>query len=497
MLFNSYPFLLIFLPAVLILFAALQRFPLMAALFIQGASVAFYGYWSKRALLVLGASVAINFAVSRCMFANLKFDQTRLKLWLIVGVTANLSLLGYFKYADFFLQNFNAMFGADVSPLKLLLPLAISFYTFEQISYLIDLRRGQITDRSALNFLTFTLFFPRLLAGPIVRYNQISQQLPPAGEGFRLTASNFAVGAAFLASGLFKKVILGDTAAAVADPVFGTTAAGSLVSSASAIAGLLAFAFQIYFDFSGYSDMAIGLARMFGIHLPANFASPYKSTSIIEFWRRWHISLSTYLRDYLYFSLGGSHRGEGRKYTALVATMLLGGLWHGAGWNFVIWGALHGAFLCANHLWRKLQWATVGPVVAWMLTFSCVTFAWIFFRAPTLGAVATLLQSIVHGSAGADIWGAVAGQGDEVARGPHGAAQTIAFLVFCGSILMALPNTQQLLRFYWPNETAPVAGAFRWLAWKPSQAWALYTALLVLMSAVFLARPSKFIYFQF
>ncbi len=498
MLFNSYPFLLVFLPLVLAGVALLRGHTLAITVFVQAASLVFYAYWSSRAVFILGGSVLFNFAISRAMMHAR--DRSRSTIpWLVLGISGDLALLGYFKYRGFAAEVINEMAAAHLPVPHIALPLAISFFTFEQISYLVDLHRGLILDRRALNFGTFALFFPRLLAGPIVRYNDIARQLPPAGPGFSPSSADVAVGVFMFTVGLAKKVLFGDSAAALADPVFAATASGQIVPVATAVVGALAFGLQIYFDFSGYSDMTIGLARILGIQLPENFASPYRASSIVDFWRRWHVTLSTWLRDYLYIPLGGNQHGATTKYAALAATMVLGGIWHGAGWTFVIWGAIHGALLIINHAWRAARsLPSVPRPIGWALTFLFVNLAWIFFRAPDFAGAVNMLTSLSGlASPTVDLHpGVMANFGidAEAAHGPQGPVQADAFLVSALVIVLALPNTQTIA-----GTAAAVSGSAGAapVKWRPSRAWAAATAALLILSMSMLAQPSKFIYFQF
>ncbi len=263
---------------------------------------------------------------------------------LVVGIAFNLGTLGYFKYFNFFVETANVVFNAGFNFDEIILPLAISFFTFQQITFLVDAYRGKACDYNFLHYALFVTFFPQLIAGPIVHHAEMMPQFLKRKTG-GLSNASIAVGGSIFLLGLFKKVVLADNVAAYATPVFAAASAGQELTLIESWGGVLAYTFQLYFDFSGYSDMAIGLARMFGIVLPLNFNSPYKAASIIDFWRRWHMTLSRFLRDYVYFPLGGSLRGRMKRHINLMITMLLGGLWHGAGWTFVVWGGLHGIYL--------------------------------------------------------------------------------------------------------------------------------------------------------
>lgn len=370
--------------------------------FLVFSSLVFYAYWKPAYLLLFLFSIGFNFVIGRG-FSRPDFAGRRGLL--IFGVMANLVLIGYFKYANFFADNVNSALHTDWNIEQVFLPLAISFFTFQQIAYLVDAYRGKANEGSLLHYCLFVSFFPQLIAGPIVRHKEI---IPQFMRSERLSPrwSNVAVGVSIFAIGLFKKTVIADSLSVYVGPVFDTSASAQNVDFFRAWGATLAYTFQLYFDFSGYSDMAVGVARVFGVRLPVNFFSPYKSTSIIEFWRRWHITLSRFLRDYLYIGLGGNRRGKLRRYLNLLLTMVLGGLWHGAGWPFVVWGGLHGVYLLINHAWRSLVRRTGVNVSAsvlyqglgWLITFNAVVFAWVYFRAPTLEKGNTIILAMLGAS---------------------------------------------------------------------------------------------------
>ena len=360
MLFNSYTFLLAFLPVALVGFALLRRHGMARAsiAWLVLASFVFYGWWNPVYVALLALTIIVNFS---------RRNARQSKPLLYLGVAFNLGLLGYYKYLGFFASIADAVAGTGFGAIQVALPLAISFFTFQQIAYLVDAERGLAAEPDFLNYCLFVTFFPQLIAGPIVHHGEMMGQFRETAKR-RLKDIDIAVGLTLLAAGLFKKVVVADNLAYYASPVFHAADAGQALGFARAWAGTLAYSLQIYFDFSGYSDMAVGMARLFGIRLPVNFFSPYRAGNIIEFWRRWHMTLSRFLRDYLYLSLGGNRKGPARRYLNLLATMVLGGLWHGAGWTFVAWGLLHGLYLAANHLWRaafpKLGAGNAG-YIAW------------------------------------------------------------------------------------------------------------------------------------
>ena len=395
MLFNSPIFLFLFLPLTLAGFFLLARlFGRNAALgFLLFACLVFYAYSSLFNFTLFLVSVVANFLLG---YAIAQFRQSS-RTWLIGGIVLNLGLIGYFKYAGFLVSGVNDLFSAAFIVPHIVLPVGISFYTFEQISYLVETQQSGRNERSPLRYALFVSFFPHLIAGPIIRPHQLLPQFSNPALG-RFDWQNFALGMTFMLFGLFKKVILADGIAAYASPVFAAAANGGTPGVVNAWGAATAYAFQIYFDFSGYTDMAIGLSLMFGIVLPFNFNSPYKATSIIDFWHRWHMTLSLFLRDYVYIPLGGNRRGEVRRYVNIMLTMLIGGLWHGANWTFVAWGGLHGVFLLVNHAWRSLRGARettrFGQWAARIFTFLLVVLAWVFFRAESFDAARRMFDGM-------------------------------------------------------------------------------------------------------
>src|SRR5579862_3052691 len=392
MLFSSFTFLFQFLPATILAFAAARlHSPRAGIMVLVMASLVFYGAWRPVYLLLFLGSVGVNFALGLAMV-----KPERRRAVGLFGVALNLSVLGFFKYANFLIETAHDVSGAQLAHLDIVLPLGISFFTFQQIAYLVDVMRGAPVERDIVSYTLFVSFFPHLIAGPLVHHAEMFPQFK-RGRGSH-SAVLAARGIAIFAAGLFKKVVIADNLAQFVSPVFAHLDGGGGVTASWAWLATLSYTLQIYFDFSGYSDMAIGLALLFGIRLPVNFRSPYKAVSIIEFWRSWHITLSRFLRDYLYIPLGGNRFGIARRYLNLMLTMLLGGLWHGAGWTFLIWGGLHGLYLVVNHQWRdhKRQWpeGAVGRAAAWGLTFIAVVIAWVFFRARTLAGAGAMLASL-------------------------------------------------------------------------------------------------------
>ena len=491
MLFNSFEFLFAFLPAMLLAFAVLRRLGstrwVVAALLI--GSLIFYGEGEWRFLVLLVGSIAANWLIGAWLLHEARATVRRRVL--VSGVALNLGLLFLFKYLHFAAATLSSLAGMTLPPLQLALPIGISFYTFQQIAYLVDLWRGAAAERDPLRYGLFVSFFPQLIAGPIVHHKELTGQL--AGLSRRPFLSDLAVGLTIFTIGLAKKTLLADNMALIASPVFNAAAMGEAPGLAAAWTAVMAYALQIYFDFSAYSDMALGLARMFGIVLPFNFASPYKATSIIEFWRRWHITLSRFLRDYLYIPLGGNRRGRMRQRVNLFLTMLLGGIWHGAGWTFVLWGALHGGMLAVAHLWRERRPGPgLPPSAAQALTLLAVVLAWVPFRAADLAATGRVYAGLIglNPSAG------------DLAVDPVFA---LAALLAGWAIALLAPNTQTLLRGHTPGLPSPgyatgLEGSDESraaMAWHPGLAPAMTLGGLLALSLLTLGQASEFIYFQF
>jgi alginate O-acetyltransferase complex protein AlgI len=507
MLFNSYVFIGAFLPVALAGYLLLARLGAdrPARIWLTAASLFFYTWWNLAHLPVLLASIGFNYLMGRAL-ANRRRRARPVRPLLHAGVAANLALLGYFKYTAFVTDNVGALAGIDFAVAAVVLPLAISFFTFQQIAYLADAAAGDAGEYGLVDYCLFVAFFPQLIAGPIVHHREMMGQFQEPAR-LRLGHEAFARGITFFTIGLFKKVVIADTLAATADAAFFASAEGSALTAAAAWNGVAAYTLQLYFDFSGYSDMAVGLALMFGIRLPYNFDSPYKAANIVDFWRRWHMTLSRFLRDYLYVALGGNRRGRARRHLNLMLTMMLGGLWHGAGWTFLAWGTLHGLYLVANHAWRGLR-ARLGltrPLglpglwAARLVTLLAVMVGWVFFRAPGLDAAFAMLDAM----AGAHGW--IAGD-DPLIRllAPlpgEGLARSLLnrFDAAYGHLLVmaamlaawAFPNSQEIVDGI-GAQTGP--SAFRW---RPSPAWAACIAACLLFTVTQMSRVSAFLYFQF
>ncbi|MEM8799993.1 MAG: MBOAT family protein [Pseudomonadota bacterium] len=534
MLFNSYVFMFVFLPVVLAGYALLARIGgRRAALgWLTISSLFFYGWWNPAYLVLLGLSILVNFTLGR--YLAMRTADARQggvnpsSLPLIFGIVFNLGLIIYFKYAGFLVSNVNAIAGSSWDIGTVILPLAISFFTFQQITYLVDTHGGAPNEPSLLNYTLFVSFFPQLIAGPIVHHSEMMPQFRDQSRK-ALSAENLSVGLTLFAIGLFKKAVLADGIAVYATPVFAASDAGEPIDLLTAWGGALAYTFQLYFDFSGYCDMAMGAARLFGITLPINFNSPYKSVNIIDFWRRWHITLSRFLRDYVYIPLGGNRRGMARRYINLAATMLIGGLWHGAGWTFVVWGGLHGLYLVVNHGWlwiKKRIFANaghstwIGRRLGQLITFVAVVFAWVYFRSVSFEGANGLVLAMV-GQSGITLPSAIfsalgpladvlAGFGITASDGGGGRfVATWGWIIALATIAFLAPNSIDLMRSHRPVidtpdiTMEPRSGPGQWLRgfehreWHPRPSWVAATAFLLTLGILALPEVSEFLYFQF
>jgi D-alanyl-lipoteichoic acid acyltransferase DltB (MBOAT superfamily) len=497
MLFNSYGFIFLYLPIVLLGFFQLARVShAFAAGWLAFASLFFYGYWNPAYVGLLLGSVVCNYSFGLWIAkAGVRHNDGRKKQLLIAALTANLMLLGYYKYANFFLGSINSMAGSHLSLGEIILPLGISFFTFTQIAFLVDTYQGKVKEYNFIHYTLFVTYFPHLIAGPVLHHKEMMPQFAHAST-YRFNYENMAVGLTIFFIGLFKKVVIADGIAAYVGPVFGAPAAGIHLTFIEAWGGALCYTLQLYFDFSGYSDMAIGLSRMFGVILPLNFHSPYKSVNIIEFWRRWHMTLSRFLRDYLYFPLGGNRRGKVRRYLNLMATMLLGGLWHGAGWTFVIWGGLHGLYLVINNAWqalrKKLGQNPQAPLskpmhlASALLTFLAVTVAWVFFRADTFNHALAIVRAMGGGNGFVmHATNALAGHA------------TRNYILVALLLVWLAPNTQQIMQSFRPALDVPNNMAVTRLMWKFRYKWAVIHAIIAMIGLMAISELSEFIYFQF
>ena len=493
MLFNSYEFIFLFLPVTLLVFFKLGQYnQRLAAAWLAAASLFFYAWWNPVFVGLLLASITFNYGIGMAIVRQIDRQSEARKQWaLLIGVAANLVLLGYFKYFNFFVTSLNTGLGTDFAVENIILPLGISFFTFTQIAFLVDASRGLVREFNFIHYILFVTYFPHLIAGPVLHHKEMMPQFDKP-QTYRLNYECLSVGLTIFSIGLFKKVMLADEMIKYVKPAFEATAHGQAVTFKEAWGAALSYSLQLYFDFSGYSDMAIGLSRMFGVKLPLNFNSPYKAVNIIDFWRRWHMTLSRFLRDYLYIPLGGNRKGPIRRHFNLLLTMLLGGLWHGAGWTFVIWGGLHGVYLIINHAWRSLRqklgqdlekstWP--GRLVSGFVTFVAVVFAWVFFRAENLQAGLAMTQSML-GINGFSFQG-------------HFRLNTIASMLF---IAWVMPNTQQIMAKFdpaLPIRATEFGSAPQWLQWRPNWVWLVLIFTMAYLSLSQGDKISDFLYFQF
>ncbi|VAW91960.1 Probable poly(beta-D-mannuronate) O-acetylase [hydrothermal vent metagenome] len=519
MLFNSYEFIVLFLPISLIIFFVLGRYYSnhYAIFWLVATSLFFYGWWNPNYLILICLSIIINYIIGLLITRYNGLGSNNKPLFFVVlGVSFNLLLLGYFKYSNFFLNTINYTVGFDWNLHNVLLPIGISFFTFQQIAYLVDTKTNKTSEHNFLHYSLFVVFFPQLIAGPIVHHRQMLPQFTNR-ETYSPTFQNISVGSTIFIIGLFKKVVIADNIAVYVNPVFDMAETGQAINFFQTWTATLGYSLQLYFDFSGYSDMAIGLARLFGVKLPINFYSPYKATSIIDFWQRWHMTLSRFLRDYVYIPLGGNRKGPRRRYINLMLTMVIGGLWHGAAWTFVAWGALHGVFIIINHLWTKIalfptninRWWSV--LMARMITFLLVSIAWILFRAESFVGVAEIYKGMFNLPISLlDKFGdsllILNDIGFSFIDSDVGLLNGINFLFLVVAViaLWILPNTQELMSNYDPaydyQEKNKMFNQFTFikkLLWYPNVAWSLYISILFICSFLSLTQVSEFLYFQF
>jgi alginate O-acetyltransferase complex protein AlgI len=468
MLFNSYNFLLCFLPIVWLGFAALlKQNSKYIATYLLIASLVFYGFWDLKNFYVLLPSVIFNY------FIGCQIAEKQNKLLFAFAICLNILALIYYKYFYFLLSIFGV---TTATSLKINLPLGISFFTFTQITYLADIYKKRTTSANFTSYSLFVNYFPHLIAGPLIHHKDMISQFRWNKES---TKNNqfYVIGLGFLVFGLFKKVVIADRLAMIADPTFLSVSNLSLVD---AWKGILAYTFQLYFDFSGYSDMAIGISKLFHINMPINFNSPYKSSSIIDFWRKWHMTLSSFLKDYIYIPLGGSKHGNFKKLRNILIVMLVCGIWHGSGYTFLVWGLWHGFFLILNHAWRiwtpinfknnNFWWNSTG----WASTFLIVVLGWVFFKSPSLSIALQLLSKMFFGNL------------NSFAFDKNWVTITAAFAF---SVLG--PNTQEIF------EQENKKNSSRWFLWRPNFFWIIILACMLSFAIERIQPMSPFLYWQF
>jgi alginate O-acetyltransferase complex protein AlgI len=478
-------------------------------------SLLFYAWWNPAYIFLILGSIVFNYIIGKVLL------RSSSKPLIYFGIAINIFILAYFKYTIFFVENINIFLETSFSIKNITLPLGISFFTFQQITFLISAFKKEINELNFIDYMLFVAFFPQLIAGPIVHHKEMLPQfrnkifLKPKVE-------NLSIGFSIFTIGLFKKIVLADGIAPYASPIFDAAETDITLTIFESWFGAIAFTLQLYFDFSGYSDMAIGLSRMFGIILPLNFNSPYKSTNIIDFWRRWHITLSRFLRDYLYIPLGGSRHGEKKRVVNLMVTMLVGGLWHGAGWTYIIWGGMHGLYLVVNHSWKKIFPSNnIGyfrNIFSWAVTMLAVIVAWVPFRSHSLQGANNILRSM-FGLNGLsfpkslmnseyiqfpELWTTYLGisfNGMFLNEILVSKKVGFAYIIVLTTIALFFPNTQQ-----WMNKFKPAFETYNgeirtltlhWMHWRPSKCWAAIIAIIFVVSTLNLTRISEFLYFQF
>jgi alginate O-acetyltransferase complex protein AlgI len=510
MLFHSPEFIFGFLPLCFLGFVAVRRLwgwqP--ALLWLAAASLVFYGQWSAALACLLLGSILFNFGAARLLLAKIESRRTARRL-LLIALSANLALLGYFKYSNFFIDNLNQIAGSSLPHLNVIMPIGISFYTFIQIGFLVEVYNRQVSQIRFSHYLLFGSFFPCITAGPIVLQKDMLPQFADA-RPLPLDSARIAVALSVFGIGLFKKLLLADSIAPFANGVFDGAAAGVAVAPAFAWIGALAYTLQLYFDFSGYSDMALGLAYLFGFRLPLNFNSPLKARSITDFWRRWHMTMTRFFTNYLYAAIAlpmmrramrDSYGRAGRFLAAsaipVITTFVLAGLWHGAGWTFVVFGLIHGLALAINHAWREAGFRALPPVGGWLLTMAVVIAGLVFFRAADLPTALALMASML-GIAPAEALGPAAVPGlAGIVLDPNAAPVWITVL---GAIALICPNTQELMSRHWfssdPQPDATHAAA-SWLTWRPTLAWAAVGAVVLAAALGSISRHAAFLYYQF
>ena len=505
MLFNSYIFISVFLPITLIGFYILRRFSCdLPVYWLLMASLVFYGYWNPAYLLLLGSSIIFNYVISLWLTKN----QSRLIL--ILSVAINLLSIGYFKYSEFLVNNIAGVENTPEFISTIILPLAISFFTFQQIAYQVDIQSGKASPSGFLNYSLYVSLFPQLIAGPIVRFQQLSPQL-----NFPIRRGSFfpkiaLIGIILFAMGLFKKVVWADTFAVYANDVFAKAGDSfSKIGFYDAWIGAYTYSFQLYFDFSGYSDMAIGLALMLGLKFPINFFSPYKAINIIDFWQRWHITLTSFFRDYLYIPLGGNRKGRFRQILNIAIVMLLTGLWHGAGWSFIAWGAYHGGLVIVTHLVRKRlsrgSTYLLGKIrntlirngfnfiiqsILWIITFHLVVLGWVMFRAETLNEAVVMFNGMFLQSGN-----------KMLAFSDMSRYMIVVFLLLAAAfVVIVLPNSIQSIEKFtrWKEYLAQnLKSQISW-HWRLSPLNGLFLGVLIYFSITTLSHVSSdFLYFNF
>lgn len=482
MLFNSYIFMFVFLPVTFVIYFLLnkQKLVIVSKAWLVLASLFFYSWWNIKYLPIILASIIFNFSVGAVL--NRLDDSSKEQLnilrkpVLIFGVLSNVALLGYFKYADFLISNVNQLMNTHTPLLHIILPLGISFFTFTQIAYLVDAYKGEVKEMDCLNYTLFVTFFPHLIAGPILHHKEMMPQFDSLKSKV-LNYKSISLGVFLFCIGLFKKVFIADNLAVWASQGFDVS---HYLSFIEAWLVSLSYTFQLYFDFSGYTDMALGIALMFNIRLPQNFNSPYKATNIQDFWRRWHITLSRFLREYIYIPLGGNRKGEYNTCQNLLITFLIGGLWHGASGTFVFWGFLHGVAIVTHRLWQKLN-IKMHSALAWFITFNFVNIAWVFFRAKTWSDALKVLKGM---------FGLNAFIAPQISQMNVFFVNTLSGITWnCWALIFIAFSF--IVLFFFKNSNSMTE------SFKPTLRSAVGIAIIAIIAVVNLNKISEFLYFQF
>jgi len=523
MLFNSYGFIFLFLPITPVVFFALARYGhRLAASWLIAASLFFYAWWNPAYVALLLASILGNYAIGTTLVrGHERMADSRRRALIWFGVAANLAILGYYKYANFFLANLDIVAGTNWTLGTIILPLGISFFTFTQIAFLVDAYRGEVRECNFIHYSLFVTYFPHLIAGPILYHKEMMPQFAHP-DMYRINYRHIAVGLTVFFIGLFKKSVLADGVAPYVLIVFTAADREHALTFLEAWAGMLSYSMQLYFDFSGYMDMAIGSSLLLGVKLPLNFHSPYQSVNIFDFWRRWHMTLSRFLRGYVYAPLSRGSKGGGRLLLSLLVTVLLAGIWHGAGWTFIIFGALHGFYMVVNHWWRTLRRALghnlsrstrAGRVLARLITFIAVVLTMVFFRADSVDTA----MAILKGMAGMNGW-ALPDAGF-YALGALGSYLTSVGVPFSAlsareviepdavmwistllCIAFFLPNTQQIMGKFQPGLNLYLGDKRKvpaWSQWEPNWKWAIWGSCIAFFGVISITKVSPFLYFQF
>ena len=516
MLFNSFIFIFLFLPITIGLFFYSAKYSSRAALSILFvASMIFYGWNNYHYVFLLLFSILINFIVGKYIVSTI--SKNHKKYFLYLGVTFNLFLLGYFKYTNFFIQNMNTLVNTHFPDPKIILPIGISFFTFTQIAFLVDCYRGFVQKYHFLNYALFVTYFPHLIAGPIIHHKEVMPQFEKK-RTFQMNYRNLMIGIVIFSMGLFKKTMIADHLAVYVSPVYDIL--NSSITCLDAWLSSLAYTLELYFDFSGYSDMAIGLSMLIGVKLPINFYSPYKSKNIIEFWRRWNMTLSRFLRDYLYIPLGGNRKGKVRRYINLMLTMFLGGLWHGASWTFVVWGTLHGVYLCINHGWivlkeklgLKKRASPLLEIFSCFFTFIFVIIAWIFFRAPNFSVAHEILSSMFFKPLSLPGYWPIPSVIKELLvkihvgfipqttwtpNDPVASFHCLMLIFISLLIVWLMPNSYQIMRKYRPALLPTKEKITSWVSWRPNLAGTTIAVAVLTLDIIYIHGSSIFLYFRF